>query len=76
MLEQAREEGYRTVVRVGSRGLVYAREFIANAAIKGVTQIQQRSFSMDDVSNITQENDDRYVRVREGEIEKEGSTLN
>uniref|UniRef100_F1LCU5 Receptor expression-enhancing protein n=1 Tax=Ascaris suum TaxID=6253 RepID=F1LCU5_ASCSU len=53
MLEQAKHESYNQVVRLGSRGLLCAREVIATAALKGQAQLVQqlqRSYSTSDIN--------------------------
>lgn len=52
-LETAKSEGYSTITRLGSRGMIYVREVVATAAIKGQVQLVQqlkKSVSLNDVS--------------------------
>lgn len=52
MLEQAKSESYNQVLRLGSRGLLCAREIIATAALRGQAQLVQqlqRSYSTSDI---------------------------
>jgi len=52
LLEQAKNESYRQVVRLGSQSLLVARDLVATAALRGQTQLAlqlQRSVSMNDV---------------------------
>lgn len=58
------------MVNLGNRGLMYARDVVATAALRGqaqlAQQLTQRSYSMDDVSSITkQANVKSSVRVTE-----------
>ncbi|VDD88554.1 unnamed protein product [Enterobius vermicularis] len=56
MLEQAKSESYNRVLRLGSRGLLCAREIIATAALRGQAQLVQqlqRSYSTSDIPTIT-----------------------
>ncbi|KHN89042.1 Uncharacterized protein T19C3.4 [Toxocara canis] len=53
ILEQAKHESYNQVVRLGSRGLLCAREVIATAALRGQAQLVQqlqRSYSTSDIN--------------------------
>lgn len=53
MLDQAKSESYNQMVRLGSRGMLYARDIVATAALRGQAQLVQqlqKSYSMSDVS--------------------------
>ncbi|VDK79393.1 unnamed protein product [Litomosoides sigmodontis] len=66
LLEHAKSESYNQVVRLGSRGILCAREIIATAALRGQAQLVQqlqRSCSASDVSN--RESSSKLVRVTE-----------
>jgi receptor expression-enhancing protein 1/2/3/4 len=52
-LEQAKTEGYNQAVNLGTKSLLYARELVATAALRGqeqITQQLQRSLSMNDIN--------------------------
>ncbi|VDM95108.1 unnamed protein product [Thelazia callipaeda] len=54
LLEHAKSESYNQVMRLGSRGILCAREIIATAALRGQAQLVQqiqRSYSASDISN-------------------------
>ncbi|VDN89657.1 unnamed protein product [Brugia pahangi] len=54
LLEHAKSESYNQVMRLGSRGILCAREIIATAALRGQAQLVQqlqRSYSASDVNN-------------------------
>lgn len=70
MLEQAKSESYNQVMRLGSRGLLCAREVIATAALRGQAQLAQhiqRSYSASDVSR----EPIQQKRIRVTEIQEE-----
>ncbi|CAD6185627.1 unnamed protein product [Caenorhabditis auriculariae] len=53
LLDSAKSESYNQLVRIGSRSLVYAKDIVAEAAIRGQQQLVnqiQRSYSANDVS--------------------------
>uniref|UniRef100_A0A0N5A8Z9 Receptor expression-enhancing protein n=1 Tax=Syphacia muris TaxID=451379 RepID=A0A0N5A8Z9_9BILA len=55
MLEQAKSESYNQVLRLGSRGLLCAREIITTAALRGQAQLVQqlqRSYSTSDIPKL------------------------
>jgi receptor expression-enhancing protein 1/2/3/4 len=72
-LENAKSESYKQAVTLGQRSLMYARDIVATAAIRGQAQLAQqiqRSYSMDDVNR----NDGTFSRrttVRVTEIQEE-----
>jgi hypothetical protein len=52
-LEQAKTEGYNQALQIGTKGLLYARDIVATAAMRGqeqITQQLQRSLSMNDIN--------------------------
>lgn len=54
LLDQAKNEGYNTVLKLGSQGLIAAREIVTTAAVKGQLQLVQqlqRSVSLNDVTD-------------------------
>ncbi|MCP9259319.1 Receptor expression-enhancing protein [Dirofilaria immitis] len=54
LLEHAKSESYNQVMRLGSRGILCAREIIATAALRGQAQLVQqlqRSHSTSDIGN-------------------------
>ncbi len=56
LLEQAKNDCYNSVLRLGSRGLLCAREIVATAAVRGQAQLVQqlqRSYSLNDVNEET-----------------------
>uniref|UniRef100_A0A914VD12 Receptor expression-enhancing protein n=1 Tax=Plectus sambesii TaxID=2011161 RepID=A0A914VD12_9BILA len=53
-LDQAKNEGYNTVLRLGSQGLLCARDIVTTAAVRGQMQLVQqiqRSVSLNDVTD-------------------------
>uniref|UniRef100_A0A914YTD6 Receptor expression-enhancing protein n=1 Tax=Panagrolaimus superbus TaxID=310955 RepID=A0A914YTD6_9BILA len=53
-LEQAKTEGYNQAMQIGTKSLLYARDMVATAAMRGqeqITQQLQRSLSMNDINN-------------------------
>ncbi|KAK6101876.1 TB2/DP1 HVA22 family protein [Brugia pahangi] len=66
LLEHAKSESYNQVMRLGSRGILCAREIIATAALRGQAQLVQqlqRSYSASDVNN--RESSSKVIRVTE-----------
>ncbi|CAB3401989.1 unnamed protein product [Caenorhabditis bovis] len=54
MLDAAKSESYNQIVRIGSRSLVFAKDIVAEAAVRGQQQIVnqlQRSYSANDVNS-------------------------
>lgn len=54
-LERVRQDSYQTLMTVGSKGLVYAREVVANVAVKGQLSLAdqlKRSYSTSDVNQV------------------------
>ncbi|VDO47978.1 unnamed protein product [Brugia timori] len=70
LLEHAKSESYNQVMRLGSRGILCAREIIATAALRGQAQLVQqlqRSYSASDVNNSSnsRESSSKVIRVTE-----------
>lgn len=54
LLESAKSESYNQLMRIGSQSLVYAKEVVAEAAVRGQQQLVnqlQRSYSANDVGS-------------------------
>ncbi|EFO25119.1 hypothetical protein LOAG_03363 [Loa loa] len=67
LLEHAKSESYNQVMRLGSRGILCAREIIATAALRGQAQLVlqlQRSYSTSDVNN-RESSSSKVIRVTE-----------
>uniref|UniRef100_A0A915PB09 Receptor expression-enhancing protein n=1 Tax=Setaria digitata TaxID=48799 RepID=A0A915PB09_9BILA len=67
LLEHAKSESYNQVMRLGSRGILCAREIIATAALRGQAQLVQqlqRSYSTSDISN-REPSSTKLIRVTE-----------
>ncbi|EJW88326.1 receptor expression-enhancing protein 1 [Wuchereria bancrofti] len=69
LLEHAKSESYNQVMRLGSRGILCAREIIATAALRGQAQLVQqlqRSYSASDVNNReSSSSSSKVIRVTE-----------
>lgn len=54
LLESAKSESYNQLMRIGSKSLVYAKDVVAEAAVRGQQQLVnqlQRSYSANDVGS-------------------------
>ncbi|CAG9531567.1 unnamed protein product [Cercopithifilaria johnstoni] len=76
LLEHAKSESYNQVMRLGSRGILCAREIIATAALRGQAQLVQqlqRSYSTSDINRGSSSS--KLIRVTEiqEDDEHEGS---
>lgn len=79
-LDRAKSNSYTTLLKLGNQGIVYARDVVATAAVKGVSHIH-KSYSMSDVSNtegelqrLPVEGRRRGVEIQEIEEEAEDAT--
>ncbi|KAF8356995.1 hypothetical protein PRIPAC_91990 [Pristionchus pacificus] len=70
LLDQAKSESYNQMLRLGSQGMMCAKDIIATAAIRGQQQIVnqlQKSYSANDIS---QTGLDRPLRAHTNELEQ------
>ncbi|XP_068265233.1 receptor expression-enhancing protein 2 isoform X2 [Nyctibius grandis] len=73
-ITQARDKSYETMMRVGKRGLNLAANAAVTAAAKGVLSEKLRSFSMQDLTLIRDE-DTVHMRSREPQLHPSGGSL-
>uniref|UniRef100_A0A1I7UJP0 Receptor expression-enhancing protein n=1 Tax=Caenorhabditis tropicalis TaxID=1561998 RepID=A0A1I7UJP0_9PELO len=77
LIESAKSNSYNQMVRIGSQSLVYAKDVVAEAAIRGQQQLVnqlQRSYSANDVSS-ERENHPKKIEVGKIEEQDESSDL-
>uniref|UniRef100_A0A8C0FQZ7 Receptor expression-enhancing protein n=1 Tax=Bubo bubo TaxID=30461 RepID=A0A8C0FQZ7_BUBBB len=73
-ITQARDKSYETMMRVGKRGLNLAANAAVTAAAKGVLSEKLRSFSMQDLTLIRDE-DTVHMRGHEPQLHPSGGSL-
>ncbi|XP_050761253.1 receptor expression-enhancing protein 2 isoform X2 [Gymnogyps californianus] len=73
-ITQARDKSYETMMRVGKRGLNLAANAAVTAAAKGVLSEKLRSFSMQDLTLIRDE-DTVHMRSHEPQLHPSGGSL-